>query len=246
VAAARSGVSSNASLDPEHNRIYCVLFIGNSLTYMNDLPGTVAQLASIGSDSIEVESVARPNFALIDHVNGLSDAVQVIRSARWDYSVLQQGPSSLPISRDTLILATLLLDPEVRAAGARTAELMVWPAADNMGAFDVVRGSYQEAARAVDGLFLPAAEAWRATWLADSRIRLYGDDGFHPSELGTYLRAGGIRGKSPATTPSPFFDTPWPGAADWIPHPGVVRLLQHAAHETLRRYADALPTSALP
>jgi hypothetical protein len=123
---------------------------------------------------------------------------------------------------------------------------MVWPAADNMGAFDAVLGSYQDAARVVDGLFLPAGEAWRATWVADSRIRLYGDDGFHPSGLGTYLTAlvvyEGITGHD-AQSLLPYamaggrrLDTP----------PGVVRLLQRAAHETVRRYADAPPTSALP
>ncbi|MFL5403137.1 MAG: hypothetical protein ACJ8BF_10015 [Gemmatimonadales bacterium] len=230
---------SNTSLEPDRPSVYHVLFIGNSLTYFNDLPGTVARLASSGNDSIEVESVARPNLALIDHVNGLSDAVQVIRSQAWDYVVLQQGPSSLPISRDTLILATQLLDPDIRASGARTAELMVWPAADNISAFDAVRGSYQAAAQVVDGLFLPAGEAWRATWAVDPTIRLYGPDGYHPSEVGTYLAAlvvyEGITGHDAQSLPPNAMaaghplDTP----------PGVVRLLQRAAHETVRRFAAA-------
>jgi hypothetical protein len=55
-----------------------VLFIGNSLTYTNDLPGTVAALASQVSDTIRVQSVALPNLALIDHVNGSSSAVDMI------------------------------------------------------------------------------------------------------------------------------------------------------------------------
>jgi hypothetical protein len=90
--------------------------------------------------------VARANFALIDHVEGKSNAVEVIRSRRWDYVVLQQGPSSLPLSRDTLILATGLLDTDIQAAGGRSAELMVWPTRDNIASFDQVRVSYQEAA----------------------------------------------------------------------------------------------------
>ena len=224
------------SLGPESAPIYHVLFIGNSLTYVNDLPGTVARVASSVGDSFEVESVARAGFALIDHVNGQSDAVAVIQSREWDYVVLQQGPSSLPISRDTLILATELLDPYIRAAGGRTAELMVWPEADNLAAFDAVRGSYQEAARLVDGLFLPAGEAWRAAWASYSLLELYGSDGFHPSELGTYLTAlvvyEGITGRDAQSLP-PFataaghqLDTP----------PGVVRLMQRAAHETVVRF----------
>ena len=102
-----AGSTTPESGDPT---VYRVLFVGNSLTYFNDLPGTVAHLASSGVDSIEVESVALANFALIDHAAGKSDAVDIIRRGGWDYVVLQQGPSSLPISRDTLILGTQLLD----------------------------------------------------------------------------------------------------------------------------------------
>ncbi|HMH56655.1 MAG TPA: hypothetical protein VK535_10390, partial [Gemmatimonadales bacterium] len=111
------GCARDTSLGPDAPQVYRVLFVGNSLTYANDLPGTVALLASGAGDSVEVESVTRPGFALIDHVEGGSNAVEVIRSRRWDYVVLQQGPSSLPLSRDTLILATGLLDADIQAAG---------------------------------------------------------------------------------------------------------------------------------
>ena len=237
--AALYGCTAGNSSGPGARRIYHVLFIGNSLTSVNDLPGTVALVAADAGDSIEVESVARPNFALIDHVNGQSDAIQVIQSRGWDYVVLQQGPSSLPISRDTLILATKQLDPYIRSAGARTAELMVWPSADNLAAFEAVRSSYQEAAQAVDALFLPAGEAWRTAWALDPALQLYGSDGYHPAELGTYLTAlvvyEGITGRD-AQSLSPFaaaaghrLDTP----------PGRVRLLQRAAHETVSRFASS-------
>jgi hypothetical protein len=174
---------------PEAPRFYRVLFIGNSLTEVNDLPHVFLHLVTGAGDSAEVAAVVRGGFALVDHAAGLSDAVQVIRSRPWDYVVLQQGPSTLPISRDTLIVGTRLLDQFIRAAGGRTAEFMVWPAKDNLGAFDAVRLSYQAAAQAVDGLFLPAGEAWRAAWSVDPSLPLYGPDGFHPSELGTFLAA---------------------------------------------------------
>jgi hypothetical protein len=240
------GCAGDSSSGPTNPTVYRVLFIGNSLTYVNDLPGTVARLAASVHDSFEVESVAEGGFALIDHLNGKSDAVQVIQSREWDYVVLQQGPSSLPISRDTLVLATQLLDPYIRAAGARPAELMVWPAADNQLAFDAVRDSYQEAAQAVNGLFLPAGEAWRAAWVLYPMLQLYASDGFHPSELGTYLTAlvvlEGITGRDVQSLP-PFavanghqLDTP----------PGVVRLMQRAAHETVARFPSQAQGSPLP
>lgn len=216
---------------------YRVLFIGNSLTYFNDLPGTVAQLASSVNQTIEVTSVAGPNLALIDHVEGKSNAIEVIQSGNWDYVVLQQGPSSLELSRDTLILATRLLDPYIKAAGARSALLMVWPESARFEFFNEVRASYQLAAQEVAGLFLPAGEAWLNAWAVDPQLQLYGSDGYHPSELGTYLAAlvvlEGITGHDARSLPA---EAKVAGRTLTVPG-SRVRLLQQAAHEAVARFS---------
>ena len=216
---------------------YRVLFIGNSLTYFNDLPGTVAGLAGSANVTIHVASVARPNLALIDHVEGSSNAVDAIRQGGWNYVVLQQGPSALALSRDTLLLATRLLATEIRAVGARTALLMVWPESSRFPVFDDVRDSYRAAAADVAGLFLPAGEAWRTAWAADPQLPLYGPDGYHPSELGTYLAAlvvyEGITGNDPRALP----DQAIVGGRDLSIAESRVRLLQDAAHQTVIRFS---------
>lgn len=222
--------------EPSPAGSYRVLFIGNSLTASNDLPGTVAQLAATVDDTIVVQSVTRPNFAVIDHVNGMSNAVDAIRRGSWDYVVLQQGPTSQQLGRDTLILATKLLQPDIRAAGARTAELMVWPAAQNVAVFDGVLQSCLEAARAVDGVCLPAGQAWREAWAVDPSLAFYGPDGFHPAALGTYLAAlvvyEGITGHDARSLPQEAVVAGQP-----LELPGsTVVLLQRIAHETLLKY----------
>ena len=66
-----------------------LLFIGNSLTYVNDLPAMVAKVAEAADDSIRVAMVAGPNLAVIDHVNGATDAVAQIgrgTGASWCFS----------------------------------------------------------------------------------------------------------------------------------------------------------------
>jgi hypothetical protein len=222
-------------VEPEPRASYRILFIGNSLTASNDLPGTVAQLAASVDDTIVVESVTRPNFAVIDHVNGMSDAVAVVRRGGWDYVVLQQGPTSQQLYRDTLILATKLLDPDVRAGGGRTAQLMAWPAAPNRAVFDGVLQSCLEGARAVDGVCFPAGEAWRAAWAEDPTLPLYGPDGFHPAPLGTYLAAlvvyEGITGHDARRLPQQAVVQGQPLALAG----GTVLLLQRVAHETVAR-----------
>ncbi|HEY8197800.1 MAG TPA: hypothetical protein VIG04_12520 [Gemmatimonadales bacterium] len=215
-----------------------MLFIGNSLTYTNDLPGTVAGIALAAGDTFQVQTVAAPNMALIDHVSRQTDAVDAIKSWKWDYVVLQQGPTPLPLYRDTLILATKWLQPYIHDAGARSAQLMVWPSATKRASFDEVRRSNQLAAKAVGGVFLPAGEAWRAAWSAGPGIALYGRDGFHPSELGTYLTAlvvyEGLTGRDVTTLPPRITVA---GKRLQVAT-ATVRLLQRAAHETVLRFKD--------
>jgi hypothetical protein len=230
---------SNAAVEPPPTTppaTYRVLFIGNSLTYFNDLPGTVAGLAGSANVTIHVASVARPNLALIDHVEGSSNALEVIGQGGWNYVVLQQGPSALPLSRDTLLIATRLLSAQIEGVGARSALLMVWPESSRFAVFDDVRDSYRAATSDVGALFLPAGEAWRTAWAADPQLPLYGPDGYHPSELGTYLAAlvvyEGITGNDSRALPDQAIVSGRKlGVAE-----SRVRLLQDAAHQTVSRF----------
>src|SRR5262249_48337456 len=74
--------------------------------------------------------------------------------------------------------------------------------------FDAVRDSYSNAALAIDGMFIPGGEAWRASWRIDPALELYGPDEFHPSVLGTYAIAlsmfAEIFRQTPADLPATF------------------------------------------
>lgn len=192
-----------------------VLFIGNSLTVANNLPAMVEAIARQRGEAIECETIAFPNYSLDDHWER-GDAVRAIARGGWSFVVFQQGPSALPESRVLLRAAVRKFDREVRRVGARTALYMVWPSQARRGDFDGVSQSYSMAAADVHGLLLPAGDAWRAAWRKDSSLALYGDDGFHPSPMGTYLAAlvvyQGLAGQSPvglpATLKSPSGDFP--------------------------------------
>jgi hypothetical protein len=164
-----------------------VLFIGNSLTYTNDLPGMLAAMIdSAGAEPTFFESRTLPNFGLEDHWQ--TGAREAIASRAWDIVVLQQGPSATE-GRPSLLEFSARFNDDVRKGGGRVALYMVWPAAVRDFDFDGVSESYRLAAEQVDGLLFPAGEAWRAAWRIDSTLTLYGDDGFHPSILGTYVAA---------------------------------------------------------
>lgn len=166
-----------------------ILFIGNSLTYVNDLPAMVGRLArASGADSVITASVAFPNFSLEDHWND-GRAARRLSRGDWDYVVMQQGPSGGAEGRRVLLDYGARFAGLARLAGARPAIYMVWPAKVRFGDFDRVSETHRIAARELNGVLLPAGEAWRAAWRRDSTLALYGPDDFHPSETGTFVAA---------------------------------------------------------
>jgi hypothetical protein len=230
------GCGAGASTAPLEAGGQHVLFIGNSLTYVNDLPQTLSQIGALVGDTIRTRMVAGPDMALIDHVNGGSDAVATIKNEHWNFVILQQGPSALPLSRDTLVLATQKFDSYIKAAGATSAQFMTWPASNRLTAFDSVLASSQVAARAVGGVVFPAGKAWTIAWGLSPSLALYGPDGYHPSELGTFLSAlviyEGVTGHDARTLPARAFAN---GREIAVPA-NTIRLMQQAAHEAVVNY----------
>ena len=177
--------ASDASPLPNGAR---VLFLGNSLTYTNDLPGMLRALAAQAGKQLIVRSITSGGASLEDLYQD-GRALQELDTAHYDVVVMQQGPSSLPENQIYLRDWTVTFSGPIRAAGAKPALYMVWPDASRVAFFDAVRQSYRGAAEAVDGMFVPAGEAWRAAWREDAQLALYGSDDFHPSALGTYAAA---------------------------------------------------------
>jgi hypothetical protein len=166
-----------------------VLFLGNSLTYTNDLPALVRLVAEAAGDSLRVAMAAGPNLAVIDHVNGATDAVARIDGDDWGYVVLQQGPTPAGICRDTLVLAAMRLGPHVAGAGARTAVVVPWVRRGFPQSLAFAEESAVQAARAVGGIVAPVGIAWSQALEHDPSLPLYGADGYHPAPAGTMLAA---------------------------------------------------------
>ena len=70
-----------------------ILFIGNSLTYSNDLPAMVCAMARSAGRQATCESVAKPDYGLEEHWNEREAREAIARG--WDVVVLQQGFSRL-------------------------------------------------------------------------------------------------------------------------------------------------------
>ena len=164
-----------------------VLFLGNSLTYTNDLPFLVRTIAEAAGHTFVHATVARPNYSLEDHWN--TGGRDLVLNAEADFVIMQQGPSSLPENQEYLRTWTERFGPVIAEAGGTPALYMVWPDDTRLHAFDDVRDAYEGAAVSVGGLFIPAGDTWRAAWDAGLTRPLYGPDGFHPSGLGSAIAA---------------------------------------------------------
>lgn len=185
-ACAQSGTPVESPAPASADGSLRVLFIGNSLTYFNDLPGMLRELLRHEGLDVVTASIAEPNFGLEDHWTRQSTHDRIARG--WDVVILQQGPSATEGRPSLLEYAERFAVP-IRAAGAIPALYMVWPAEGRSFDFQGVSDSYASAADRVGGLLFPAGEAWLDARALDEHVALYGGDRFHPSPLGTYLAA---------------------------------------------------------
>ncbi len=182
-----------------------LLFVGNSLTYTNNLPAIVEALAVAGGEPAPVvRDVVFGGASLEDHWKR-GPARAAIAEGHWDFVVLQQGPSSLPESRLLLVQYALLFARNIRKAGATPVLYMVWPSSSRSEDFPGVIESYRQAAKEVEGILCPAGVAWRIASMRDSSLDLYSADGLHPTPAGSYLAAlviyARLYGKSPMGLP---------------------------------------------
>jgi hypothetical protein len=189
VALAAAGLTCSDSTAATENPVHSILFIGNSLTYANDLPEMVRQLSAADERELQVAMVAGPNMAVVDHTMGQSDAPARIAGGQWDFVVLQQGPTPPGMCRDTLIIAAMRLAPRIYEAGGRPVLWLPWARRTAPQSLGPAAESATLAARAVGGAVVPIGIAWRDALAADASLPLYGGDGYHPAPAGSLLAA---------------------------------------------------------
>lgn len=167
---------------------YKILFIGNSLTYTNNLPLLVSQVALDKDINLETEILAKANYALIDHwEEGVLQAK--IRSKSYDFVIVQQGPSSQPEGRKLLFESIKKLHQICEENQSKLAVFMVWPSRQYYQTFDKVIKNYRDVAEKYNTLLCPVGEIWKAHFDKTNDFDYYGSDGFHPSQKGSEVAA---------------------------------------------------------
>jgi hypothetical protein len=193
-----------------------ILFIGNSYTYVNDLPGVFARLARAGGHLVQVDTSANGGWTLADHLKSTA-SLEKIRSRQWDYVVLQEQ-SQIPASPDarvaTMYPAARALIREITAGGSRPVLYMTWAHKDgwpenNLPGFttmqEQITNGYLQLAGEQGIPVVPVSAAWADAIHRYPELILWQDDGSHPSLAGSYLAAcvfyAALFGQSPAGLP---------------------------------------------
>jgi hypothetical protein len=215
-----------------------ILFIGNSFTQRNDLPGMLAALAASAKPAVRIETgrVIANGMALKTHWTR-GEARELIRRKKWDFVVLQEQ-STRPLKNPKLMHEYVrLFNDDVVAAGARTALYMTWARRESFDRQDELGDAYTSIGRELGAVVVPVGTAWKLALADDPALVLHDKDGSHPSPAGTYLAAcvfyAALFGASPV------------GLATDVPGlDGTDEALLRRLQEVARRAAISRPATA--
>ena len=177
-----------------------VLFLGDSLTYINGLPMIFADLAWAGGHRVDAQTLASGGETLAGHLADPKTA-PTIASKRWNTVVLQdqsENPSLAYYRQSEMFPAATQLVAMIRNDDARPLLFLTWahqggwPQADlddyaTMQA--AVDQGYLDLAATLDVPIAPVGDAWNTVVSANTDADLWESDGVHPTVAGTYLAA---------------------------------------------------------
>jgi hypothetical protein len=165
-----------------------ILFIGNSFTARNDLPGLIAQLASARGKSVEHRLISAGGASLRAHWNA-GEAMKAIRSGEFNAVVLQEQ-STLPVKNAKRMHENVrLFDEVIRAAGAKTVLYMTWARLASPESQQAITDAYRSIGQELSATVVPVGRAWVSFLSKHEAPALHDRDGSHPTLAGTYLAA---------------------------------------------------------
>ena len=167
-----------------------VLFIGNSYTYVNDLPGQIQRLAEAADAELPLDVVSvTPGGMTLEHHWADGVARRLIRQGGWTHVVLQEQ-STRPIDDpDVFFRHARLFDQEIEGVGAETVFYLTWARQHRPASQDTLAHAYLTIADELGARVAPVGIAWQRAREMDPGLVLHHEDRSHPGPTGTYLAA---------------------------------------------------------
>jgi hypothetical protein len=165
-----------------------LLFIGNSFTARNNLPGLVAQLALKRGKRIEHRLISAGGASLRRHWNA-GEALRSTEQGGYDYVVLQEQ-STLPVKNARRMHESVrLFDAAIKSAGAKMLLYMTWARLNQPDAQRDIAQVYIDIGRELDAIVVPVGLAWERYLSKHVQPPLHDQDQSHPTLAGSYLAA---------------------------------------------------------
>jgi hypothetical protein len=203
------GLSSQCLAQVEKDSLR-ILFVGNSYTYVSNMP----HLVSLISDSTSVKLVTSKSTAggatLSDHWNGAKGlkSKDAISSGKYDIVVIQGHSMEAIEKQDEFLNYSKKLSDLVKASGAKPYLYVTWARQKVPQYQETITETYRLASRQNDCGLIMVGEAWKLARTLRPDIQLFTMDGSHQSDLGAYLTAlvfvGNLSGEIPKSFPSSY------------------------------------------
>jgi hypothetical protein len=195
------------SLHAQINDTLKVLFIGNSYTYVNNLPQIFVNLASSGGKIALVDDNTLPAYWLEQHSSN-NITLNKISQGIWDFVILQeqsQVPTIEFYRYNSMYPSAIFLDSLITNQGSNTVFFMTWGRkyggqqviqghyspvfTDFYHMQDSLRSAYVEIANDLSAIVAPVGIAWGQAFTLNPSVNLWQYDNSHPTIKGSYLTA---------------------------------------------------------
>lgn len=165
-----------------------VLFIGNSFTQRNDLPGLLAEMAAQRDVLVEHELISAGGASLRTHWNA-GQAAAAIGAGGYDYVVLQEQ-STLPVKNAKRMGENVrLFDEKIQQAGAKTVLYMTWARQHSPADQQTIADAYSAIGEELNAIVAPVGLVWQSFLAQHDQPVLHDRDQSHPTLAGSYLAA---------------------------------------------------------
>lgn len=180
-----------------------ILFIGNSYTHMNNMPGIFEKIAIKAGKNVHVEKNTQSGASFRVHA-GREDMYAAINSRKWDYVILQGFSREFTHRPEYIDTATMPFLMQITDSIYKNNPCtnimfyMTWgyesgfsedPAVDSFDKMaDSISRGYQYVADIFNVPIVPVGKVWKLV-KAKSSIDLYAPDRAHPSINGSFLIA---------------------------------------------------------
>jgi hypothetical protein len=165
-----------------------VLFIGNSFTARNNLPGLIEQLAAARGRTLRHRLISAGGASLRAHWNA-GEALNAIKAGKYDAVVLQEQ-STLPIKNAKRMHENVsLFDEAIKQGGAKTILYMTWARRNAPQAQQAITDAYTTIGQELGATVVPVGLAWESCLRTHAQLLLHDCDESHPTLAGSYLAA---------------------------------------------------------